>query len=191
MSDADLTTDPGEGASSVGDAGADPFGPVRALSVENVAQARRLRAALIPQHVGMAAACRALAAEIPRALMGQIDADLASGALAQRWEAVRAAAAEPGASGELDPTLFALALLLREQRRDVVRHLARRQKEWTADAYRLEGQAGALDATAARLLRVAGGATESDPAGADSDAQVICASKDDGGSPNGRGLIER
>src|SRR5262249_23699650 len=83
------------------------------------ARVRRLRSAQIPQHIGMAAACRALAVELPRALTAQLDADLASGVLAQRWEAVRAAAAEPGASGDIDSTLFALALLLREQGRAV------------------------------------------------------------------------
>lgn len=190
MSDTDRTTVSGEGASPASDS-SDPVASVRALAAENTTQVHRLRSAQIPQHIGMAAACRALAAELPRALMVQIDADLTSGALAQRWEAVRAAAAEPGASGELDSTLFALALLLREQRRVVIRHLVRRQKDWTADAYRLEGQAGALEAMAAQLLRVAGGATEPDPAGAGPDVQVKGATENDGGSSSARGMIER
>jgi len=139
----------------------------------------------------MAAACRALAAELPSALITQVDADLTSGALAQRWEAARASAAEPGASGALDSTLFALALLLREQRRVVIRHLVRRQREWTADAYRLEGQAGALEAMAAQILRVAGRATEPDRAGAFSDVQLNSATENDGSSPSACGVIER
>lgn len=191
MSATDRPTVSGDGASPASDAAADPVATVRALAAENATQVRRLRSAQIPQHIGMAAACRALAAELPRALMAQIDADLTSGALAQRWEAVRAAAAEPGASGELDSTLFALALLLREQRRVVIRHLVRRQKEWTADAYRLEGQAGALEGVAAQLVRVAAGATESDSASVGSDVQVHGATETDGGSPSARGAIER
>jgi hypothetical protein len=138
------------------DVASDPLGSIRALAAENDASVRRLRSAQIPQHVGMAAACRALAIELPRALAAQVDADLNSGVLAQRWEAVRAAAAETGASGEFDSTLAALALLLREQGRAVMRHLVRREKEWAADAYRLEGQADALEAQLQQLRRVAG-----------------------------------
>jgi predicted ArsR family transcriptional regulator len=134
---------------------ADPAQSIRALAAEHAALVRRLRGAQIPQHVGMATACRALAVELPRALAAQVDADLRSGVLAKRWAAVRAAAAEPGASGELDATLTALALLLREQGRAAMRHLLLCEKEWAADAYRLEGQAGALEATIERLQRVA------------------------------------
>lgn len=135
----------------------DPLGSIRSLAADNEASVLRLRSAEIPQHVGMAAACRALAVELPRVLAAQIDADLSGGALAQRWEAVRAAAAaEPGATGRPDATIAALALLLREQGRTVMRHLVRREKEWAADAYRLEGQADALEAQLQRLRRVAG-----------------------------------
>jgi len=139
---------------------ADPVLSIHALAAEHAALVRRLRSAQIPQHVGMAAACRALAVELPRVLAAQVDAELQSGALAQRWAAIRAAAAEPGAS-----ELTALALLLREQGRAAMRHLLLREKEWAADAYRLEGQAGALEATIERLQRVA-----ADPAGAASEA---------------------
>lgn len=137
----------------------EPIRSIRALTAETEASVRRLRSAQIPQHVGMAAACRALAVELPRALAAQIDEDLGSGVLAQRWEAARTAAAAPGASGELDSTLAALALLLREQSRAVMRHLIRRDKEWAADAYRLEGQAAALEAQVHQLRRAVG-ATE-------------------------------
>jgi hypothetical protein len=139
----------------------DPVPSIRALATEHAALVHRLRSAQIPQHVGMAAACRALAVELPRSLAAQVDADLRSGALAQRWAALRAAAAAPGASGEPDATLAALTLLLREQGRAAMRHLLLREKEWAADAYRLEGQAGALEATIERLQRLA-----ADPAGA-------------------------
>jgi hypothetical protein len=152
----------GEHANAVNDgriasgARPDPVGPIRSLIGETDASVRRLRSTQIPQHVGMAAACRALAVEIPRALAAQVDADLRSGVLAQRWEAVRAAAAEVGSIGDTDPTLAALALLLREQGRAVMRHLIRREKEWAADAYRLEGQADAQEAQLQQLRRVLG-----------------------------------
>jgi hypothetical protein len=149
-------------ANDMADAGvpADAVPSIRALVAEHAALVRRLRSAQIPQHVGMAAACRALAVELPRVLAAQVDADLRSGALAQRWAAIRAAAAEPEAS-----ELTALALLLREQGRAAMRHLLLREKEWSADAYRLEGQAGALEATIERLQRVA-----ADPVGAAAEA---------------------
>jgi hypothetical protein len=141
---------------TAGDVAGDPLSSIRALAVENEAAVRRLRSAHIPQHVGMAAACRALAVELPRAIAAQVDADLKSGVLAQRWEAVRAAATEAGASGGPDAAIGALALLLREQGRALMRHLVRREKEWAADAYRLEGQADALEAQLQQIRRVVG-----------------------------------
>jgi hypothetical protein len=134
----------------------DLFEPVRTLAAENDAAVQRLRGAQIPQHVGMATACRVLAVDLPREQLAQIDAELANGELARRWEAALAAASAPGASGELDSTLFAIAVLLREHSRAAMRHLVVRGKDWTADAYRLEGQAAALEAQAERLRRVAG-----------------------------------
>jgi len=139
---------------------------IRAMAAENAVLLQRLRGTQIPQHVGMAAACRALAVELPRVLAAQIEADLQSGALAQRWEAARAAAAVPGASGELDSTLTAVALMLREHGRAVMRHLIRRDKEWSADAYRLEGQAVALESVIQRLHRVARPADDAEVRGA-------------------------
>ena len=191
MSGGELAPAATDNASAGGDAAVEPVASVRTLAAESAAQARQLRGARIPQHVGMAAACRALAVELPRALALQIDADLGSGALAQRWEAVRAAAAEPGASGEVDSTLFALAVLLREQGRAVMRHLIRRDKEWTADAYRLEGQAGALEGMAEQLRRVAGQASGPDSAAASSDVQAPVATEDDPRAVATRGVLER
>ena len=138
-----------------GDRTDDPMVSIRSLAAENEASVRRLRSAQIPQHVGMAAACRALAIELPRVLAAQVDADVNSGLLAQRWEAVRAAADE-GASTGTDATLAAVALLLREQGRAVMRHLVRREKEWAAAAYRLEGHADALEGQLQQLRQAAG-----------------------------------
>jgi len=128
---------------------------VRRLAAENEALVAGLRGGQIPQRIGMAAACQTLMVELPRELAAQVDADVASGALAQRWEAARAAAVEAAAPGEVDPGLVAISVLLREHGRGAMRHLIRRAKGWAADAYRMEGEASALEAQAARLRRVA------------------------------------
>jgi hypothetical protein len=129
--------------------------PVRALALENAALISRLRGSQIPQHVGMAAAARALAVDLPRVLMAQVEVDLASGALAARWEAARARVAVEPAGKPGDPMLHAIVALLAEQARDAARYLAVRGDEWAADAYRLDGQAGALEAQSSRLLGAA------------------------------------
>jgi hypothetical protein len=135
-----------------------PLDPVRALAVENAALALRLRGAQIPQHVGMAAAARALAIDVPRVLMAQVEADLKSGALAKRWEEAQARAKESWAGIEVEPQLAAVVMLLAEQTTAAGRYLAVRGEEWASDAYRLEGQAGALETQSERLL----GATASE-----------------------------
>jgi len=129
--------------------------PIRALALENAALVMRLRGTQIPQHVGMTAAARALAVDLPRVLMAQVEADLKSGALAQRWEAARAHAAEPSSGIDVEPTLAAVVILLGEQSKASARYLAVRGEEWASDAYRLEGQAGALETQAERLMRAA------------------------------------
>ena len=145
------------------------------LAAENAVLVAGLRGAQIPQQIGMAAACRALMVEVPRELASQVDADLASGALAQRWHAAHAAAVESSAGGATDPAAVALAVLLRELSRSVMRHLVARGKAWTADAYRLEGEAAALEAQAERLRRIVNPAARSDESNrqaADADAAI-------------------
>jgi hypothetical protein len=146
---------------------------IGSLIAENEASIRRLRSTHIPQHVGMAAACRALAVELPRALAAQVDADLNNGALAQRWEAVRTTASEAGPSADADATLAAIALLLREHGRAAMRHLVRREKEWAADAYRLEGQADALEAQVHQLRLLLSIAKVTDASESTSDAATV------------------
>jgi hypothetical protein len=131
-----------------------PLDPVRALSIENGALILRLRAAQIPQHIGMAAAARALAVDLPRVLMAQLEAELKSGALVKRWEAARARAAEPPADVDVDPAFAAAVMLLGEQLRTSAHYLSVRGEEWASDAHRLEGQARALEAQSDRLTRV-------------------------------------
>jgi len=128
---------------------------LRQLFAENAVLVAGLRGAQIPQQIGMAAACRTLMVDLPRELVAQVEADLASGALAQRWKAAHAAAVEAYAGGGPDPTAVALAVLMREHGRSAMRHLIARGKQWTAEAYRLEGQAAALEAQAERLRRLA------------------------------------
>lgn len=151
MSGAELATPPDAPETS-----GDPIASIKVLVAENAALVHRLRGTQIPQHVGMAAACRALAIEFPRSLAVQLDADVKSGVLAQRWDAARAAAAE-AATGELDPSLVAITTLLRDQGRAIMRGLLERGKEWSADAYRLEGQAGALEVLNTRIRGIVDG----------------------------------
>jgi hypothetical protein len=128
---------------------------VRALAAENAALALRLRGAQIPQHVGMAAAARALAIDLPRVLMAQVEVDLESGALTKRWQEAQERAKEPSAGIDVDPQLAAVVMLLAEQTKTAARYLSVRGDEWASDAYRLEGQASALETQSERLLRAA------------------------------------
>lgn len=110
----------------------------------------RLRHAQIPQHVGMAAAARALAADLPKALVAQVQSDLSSGALGRRWqEALGRVAGDTGET--LEPHLAAVAALLVELSQRAARYVAVRAEEWANDAYRLEGQASALEGQLQRL----------------------------------------
>ncbi len=47
-------------------------------------------------------------------------------------------------------------MFLGEQSKTAARYLSVRGEEWTSDAYRLEGQAGALETQSERLLGAAG-----------------------------------
>lgn len=125
---------------------------VGALAAENTELIERLRRAQIPHHVGMAAASRALSIDLPRVLLAQLQGELSSGALAQRWDA----AVKRASSGEDPPEdapLAAVAALLVEQVQKAGRYLAGRGEEWASDAYRLEGQANALEGQVERLAR--------------------------------------
>jgi len=145
----------GNGSASTGE----PGPSILRLAAEQTQLAHQLRTTQIPHHVGMAAAGRALAIELPRVLAADLASDLGSGALARRWAEARAAAAAPGCSGEYDSTLFALVLLLRDHNHAVLRHIVRREQDWSTDAYRFEGQANALEAATKRLAQ----ATEPPP----------------------------
>lgn len=154
----DNHNNPGNGSASTGE----PAPSILGLAAEQAQLAHQLRTTQIPHHIGMAAAGRTLALELPRVLAADLASDLGSGALARRWADARAAAAEPGRSGEYDSTLFALALLLRDHNRAVLRHIVRREQDWSTDAYRFEGQANALEAATKRLAQAAESAPRRD-----------------------------
>jgi hypothetical protein len=116
------------------------------LTTEVDARAESLRCVQIPHHIGMAAAARALGADVPRALISQVQSDLSSGALAQTWEAtLKRLSKDEGGQPTPEAALAAVAALLMDQAQRAGRYLAKRGDEWAADAYRLEGHATALD----------------------------------------------
>jgi hypothetical protein len=130
----------------------------------------RLRNLQIPQHIGMAAAGRAIAADLPKALVAQVQSDLSSGALGQRWqEALRRASGDAGE--EPEQRLAAVAALLIELAQRAARYVAVRAEEWAGDAYRLEGQAGALEGQLQRFHRAREGIVRSRAEGAASEAR--------------------
>lgn len=125
---------------------------VGSLLSETEVLIERLRNLQIPQHVGMAAAGRALAADLPKALIAEVQSEHASGALLKRWEeALQRAAGDAGEAPE--QRLAAVAALLMELAQRAARHVAIRAEEWASDAYRLEGQANALEGQLQRFHR--------------------------------------
>jgi hypothetical protein len=130
----------------------------------------RLRNMQIPQHVGMAAAGRAVSADLPRALVAQVQSDLSSGALAKRWqEALKRTSGDAGE--EPEQRVAAVAALLIELAQRAARYVAVRAEEWAGDAYRLEGQANALEGQLQRFHRAREGISRSRAEGAATDAR--------------------
>lgn len=158
---------------------------VRSLASESRTQAGRLRAVQIPQHVGMAAAASSLAVDLPRALVAQLQGELSSGALGQRWEA--ALKRLSGADGERAPeaALAAVASLLIELAQRTGRYLAGRADEWTQDACRLDGQATTLEEQVRRLERAEEGIVRSHAEGQATSARQERrrAEREDGAGP--------
>lgn len=130
----------------------------------------RLRNLQIPQHVGMAAAGRALTSDLPKALIAQVQSDLSSGAIGQRWqEALKRVSGDAGE--EPEQRLAAIAALLIEQAQRAARYVAVRAEEWASDAYRLEGQANALEGQLQRFHRAREGISRSRAEGAAAEAK--------------------
>ncbi len=125
---------------------------VGSLLSETEVLIERLRHLQIPQHVGMAAAGRALAADLTKALIAEVQADLSTGALLTRWdEAMKRTSGDAGE--EPEQRIAAVAAMLVELAQRAARHIAVRADEWASDAYRLEGQANALEGQLQRFYR--------------------------------------
>ncbi len=143
---------------------------VGSLLSETEVLIERLRNLQIPQHVGMAAAGRALAGDLPKALIAQAQSDLSTGALTKRWqEALKRASGDAGE--EPEQAVAAIAALLIEQAQRTARYVAVRAEEWASDAYRLEGQANALEGQLQRFHRTREGISRSRVEGAAADAR--------------------
>ncbi len=127
----------------------DPQSVVKALQAENAREIERLRHSEIPQHLGMAVAGRVLAADLPGALMAQIQKDLDSGDLNQRW---LHAMGRIGAEGHA--VVAVVGALMAEIARAAAKYTAQRAEEWEAAAQQLDGRASALEAQSARLEEV-------------------------------------
>jgi hypothetical protein len=127
----------------------DPQSVVKALQSENAREIERLRHSEIPQHLGMAVAGRVLAADLPSALMTQIQKDLDSGDLNQRW---LRAMERIGAEGQA--VVAVVAALMKEIAKASAKYVAQRAEEWEAAAQQLDGRASALEAQSARLEEV-------------------------------------
>ena len=122
---------------------------VKALLDENARDIERLRHSEIPQHLGMAVAGRLLAADLPSALMAQIQKDLDSGDLNQRW---LKAMERIGAEGQA--VVAVVGALLVDVAKAAAKYVAARAEEWEAAAHQLDGRACALEAQSARLEEV-------------------------------------
>ena len=127
----------------------DPQSVVKALQAENAREIERLRHSEIPQHLGMAVAGRVLAADLPSALMAQIQKDLDSGDLNQRW---LRAMERIGAEGQA--VVAVVGALMAEIAKASAKFVAQRAEEWEAAAQQLDGRASALEAQSARLEEV-------------------------------------
>ncbi len=128
----------------------------------------RLRNLQIPQHIGMAAAGRALSVDVSKALISQVQSDLSSGGLAQRFaEALKRLNADAG--DESEQRVAAIASLLIDLAQRAARYIAVRGEEWSSDAYRLEGQSGALEAQLQRFHRARQGIQSARAEGAATD----------------------
>lgn len=127
---------------------------LQGLIDDTEARAESLRCVQIPHHVGMAAAARSLATDLPRVLAAQIQGELSSGDLSRTWESTlkRLSKTETGRPTP-EAELAAVAALLLELVQRVAKHLAAQSEQWARDAYRLEGHADALDEQRGRLQR--------------------------------------
>ena len=101
------------------------------------------------QHAAMAVAGRILAADLPSALIAELQEDLDSGDLNGRW-----LRAMERVGTESQAVVAVVGALLSDIAREAGVYAAKRAVEWEAEAQRLDGRVCALDAQSARLEEV-------------------------------------
>jgi hypothetical protein len=97
----------------------------------------------------MAVAGRLLAADLPSALIAQIQADLDSGDLNGRW-----LRAMERVGTESQAVVAVVGALMSDVAAAAARYVGGRAEEWEATAHQLEGRASALEAQSVRLEEV-------------------------------------
>jgi len=101
------------------------------------------------QHAAMAVAGRLLAADLPSALIAQIQEDLDSGDLNQRW-----LRAMERVGTENQAVVAVVGALMTDVAAAAATYVAGRAEEWEATAHQVDGRACALEAQSARLEEV-------------------------------------
>ena len=101
------------------------------------------------QHAAMAVAGRMLAADLPSALIAQLQEDLDSGELNGRW-----LRAMERVGTESQAVVAVVGALLADIARQAGAYAAKRAVEWEGEAQRLDGRVCALEAQSARLEEV-------------------------------------
>lgn len=122
---------------------------VKTLLAENVRQVEQLRSSEIPQNLGMALAARLLAADLQGELTAQIQRDLVSGDLNERW-----LTAMKRIGGEGQAVVAVVAAFMEDAALAAAKLAGERAEEWEAAAQQLDGRAAALEAQSARLEEV-------------------------------------
>jgi hypothetical protein len=97
----------------------------------------------------MALAGRMLAADLPSALIAQIQADLDSGDLNGRW-----LRAMERVGTESQAVVAVVGALMTDVAAAAARYIGGRAEEWEATTHQLDGRACALEAQSARLEEV-------------------------------------
>jgi hypothetical protein len=126
----------------------DALESIKELLAEVARETERLRNSQT-QHAAMAVAGRMLAADLPSALIAQIQADLDSGDLNGRW-----LRAMERVGTESQAVVAVVGALMTDVAAAAARYVGGRAEEWEATAHQLEGRACALEAQSARLEEV-------------------------------------
>jgi len=126
----------------------DALESIKELLGELAREVERLRNSQT-QHAAMAVAGRMLAADLPSALIAQIQADLDSGDLNGRW-----LRAMERVGTESQAVVAVVGALMHDVAAAAAKHAASQAEEWEATVHQLDGRASALEAQVARLEEV-------------------------------------